>query len=373
MSTQLPEVKDATDREFAHPLRVLPWFRNLPDTAWIAFALTALMCLVMGTVFSWVGTVPNSVSAYVDRLGISMSYAFAIGYSIHFISRIFVPKIRIRLRHRPFFVRLIADLAVWTGGAMLGFGIAALILQHSFRQSGYAVYSVIGGTIVISAITGVLLRVLAVQEIEAERKRAERSEAQRTLALSRLRVLQAQIEPHFLFNTLANVSSLIESEPKQARKMLDQFTLLLRASLDQTRKETTPLDTELQVIDAYLSVLKVRMGERLSYQINAPTDLLKVDVPTMFLQPIVENAVKHGIEPRVKGGTVLVDVRREDSQLTFTISDDGVGFVPNTTENVGLGAVRERIAVQFGDRASLTAERTPDHWTRVKISIPMPE
>ena len=146
----------------------------------------------------------------------------------------------------------------------------------------------------------------------------------------------------------------------------------LRASLDQTRKTTTPLRAELQVIDAYLSVLKVRMGERLSYRIDAPPELLSIDVPSMFLQPVVENAVKHGIEPRMNGGIVQVEVSKSGDDLVFSVSDDGVGFVPNSGENIGLGALRERLAVQYGDAASLNIERTTDNLTRVSIRIPFP-
>jgi LytS/YehU family sensor histidine kinase len=192
------------------------------------------------------------------------------------------------------------------------------------------------------------------------------------MTVARLQTLQAQIEPHFLFNTLANVSSLIEIEPKQARKMLDELTVLLRAALDSTRRSTTSLRKELQVIEAYLSVLKIRMGDRLSYRIDAPNDLLGIDVPAMLLQPIVENAVKHGIEPRVRGGSVVVEVRRQNAELLFIVADDGVGFVPDKKENVGLGVVRERLAVQFGPSANLQIERTTDQWTRVSILIPFP-
>lgn len=366
------DTKDATDREFTHPLTIFPWFRNLPNKLWIAILLTGLFAVVIGVLFSLVAPFPSTVTDYGTRLRIGLSYSFAIGYSFHLISRVFVPTIRIRLRNRPFHVRLIANLAVWAGGAMMGIGIVATIYDAGFRQDNYTIYVGIGGALLLSVITGVALRQRALQEIKVEREKAEHSETQRTLAVSRLRLLQAQIEPHFLFNTLANVSSLIEVEPKQARTMLDQLTLLLRASLDSTRNGTTPLNKELAMIEAYLGVLKVRMGERLAFTIEAAPELLNLEVPSMLLQPIVENAVKHGIEPRLKGGTVKVKAQRENDHLAFIIVDNGVGFVPNSKENVGLGAVRERLAVQFGDAAALDIERTPDNWTSVSIRIPIP-
>jgi LytS/YehU family sensor histidine kinase len=164
---------------------------------------------------------------------------------------------------------------------------------------------------------------------------------------------------------------LIDVDAKRARIMLDQFTLLLRALLDQTRQTTTTVRKELQVAEAYLSVLKIRMGERLSYQIDAPAELIDREVPGMLLQPIVENAVKHGIEPRIDGGVVRVEAKREDNQLVLVVLDNGVGFVDNSKESIGLGAIRERLAVQYGAAAQVDISRTPDGWTRVAIRIPM--
>jgi LytS/YehU family sensor histidine kinase len=197
-------------------------------------------------------------------------------------------------------------------------------------------------------------------------------EAQRALATTRLRLLQAQIEPHFLFNTLANVSSLIEANPKQARIMLDRFTLLLRALLDQTRQSSTTLRKELQVAEAYLSVLKIRMGDRLDFHIDVPSELAELTVPAMLLQPIVENAVKHGIEPLMQGGTVQIAASRSNGSLLMEVRDNGVGFTDSAKESIGLGAIRERLAVQFGMDSALDISRTEDHWTRVAIRIPMP-
>jgi LytS/YehU family sensor histidine kinase len=234
---------------------------------------------------------------------------------------------------------------------------------------------VLTGTVLLSVVTGVALRQQAFREVkkemQAEREKAERSEVQRTLALSRLRLLQAQIEPHFLFNTLANVSTLIDVDAKRARVMLDQFTLLLRALLDQTRQSTTTLRKELQVAEAYLSVLKIRMGERLSYSIDVPSDLASHEVPAMLLQPIVENAVKHGIEPQMNGGMVCVEAKQDGDQLVVMVRDNGVGFVTDSKESIGLGAIRERLAVQFGDAAQLEISRTDTQWTQVGIRIPM--
>jgi sensor histidine kinase YesM len=367
--------QDPTDRELIHPLRVIPWLRKLPDNIWVELALTASLATACGLLFTILAHSPQDGTEFSVYLRFSLVYSFAISYSIHLVSRIFGPTTRIRLRKRPFIVRLIVDIALWVGGTLMGYGIAATLLGQTFGQPNSMILSALAGTVVLSIITGIALRAQALQEInreiKAEREKTERSEVQRTLAMSRLRLLQAQIEPHFLFNTLANVSSLIDVDAKRARIMLDQFTLLLRALLDQTRQTTTTVRKELQVAEAYLSVLKIRMGERLSYQIDAPAELIDREVPGMLLQPIVENAVKHGIEPRIDGGVVRVEAKREDNQLVLVVLDNGVGFVDNSKESIGLGAIRERLAVQYGAAAQVDISRTPDGWTRVAIRIPM--
>ena len=372
MNAPAPENSSLVEREYDHPLKAIPWFRSLPKTLWVSSLLTALFVLIWSLAFAALDPPPKSEGGFASRFWVSLVYSGCCGYSIQTLSHLFGPVIRRNFEQSAFAVRLAFTIAIWIGGGLAGYFFAGMILNQRFALDASMIGVIIFGNIIVAAIARVALRRRAVQEVAAERDRAERSETQRALAVSRLRLLQAQIEPHFLFNTLANVSSLIECDPKQARRMLDQFTLLLRASLDQTRKETSPLQAELKVLEAYLSVLKVRMGERLDYSIDAAPDLSSTEIPTMMLQPIVENAVKHGIEPRVKGGTVKIGVKREGDHLVFSVADDGVGFVTNTVENIGLGAVRERLDVQFGADAALSTERTTDHWTLVTIRIPMP-
>jgi signal transduction histidine kinase len=353
-------------------LKAIPWFRSLPKTLWVSSLLTALFVVLWSLAFAALDPPPKSEGGFASRFWVSLVYSGCCGYCIQTLSHVFGPVIRRNFEQSAFAIRLAFTIAMWVGGGLAGYVLAGILLGQRFALDASMIAVIILGNIIVAAVAGVALRRRAIQEVAAERDRAERSETQRALAVSRLRLLQAQIEPHFLFNTLANVSSLIECDPKEARRMLDQFTLLLRASLDQTRKENSPLGAELKVLDAYLSVLKVRMGARLEYSINAASDLMSIEIPTMLLQPIVENAVKHGIEPRVKGGRVSIAVKRDDAYLVLTVADDGVGFMANSTENIGLGAVRERLQVQFGTDASLSAERTADNWTLVTIRIPMP-
>src|SRR6187402_1218133 len=138
-------------------------------------------------------------------------------------------------------------------------------------------------------------------EVERGRARERIERAERETTLANLRALQAQIEPHFLFNTLANVVSLVDSDPAAAKGMLESFNRFLRASLAATRTESTTLGEDAQLIAAYLEVLQVRMGRRLAWRIDVPVELAGFALPPMLLQPLVENAIRHGLEPKVEG------------------------------------------------------------------------
>jgi len=357
---------------FSHPLDAMPWFRSFRQTPLRDLLYTLLLSVVTTAVIVVVYQLTTPGANWLRTLIRAGTVSLCIGFAMHLLSLIvgralwrWIPDMSPSTR---------ATLGVLTAmiGVALGYWLGATLTGLEFQLWSRSVLISVWWGALFTAVA-VTQRHFMLNRIALEREHSARLEAERLMTLSRLQMLQAQIEPHFLFNTLANVSSLIEVEPQQARKMLDQFTLFLRASLDQTRKATTSLGAELQVIEAYLSVLKARMGERLTYRIDAPQNLLKLQVPAMLLQPIVENAVKHGIEPRLKGGTVQVDVKEENGALKFVVADDGVGFVSTNKENVGLGAVRERLTVQFGAAASLTMERTPESLTRVIIQIPMPK
>jgi sensor histidine kinase YesM len=354
-----------------HPLEAVPWLRRIPKSLTRDLLFTLLLAAFSTALFSFISLLNVPTESLSHLIKVSAVFSLCIGYAMHAVS-VAVDRILLKwFNPHSHGQRLLAGLFAAALGCVVGYLVAASLLGLGIRLWSGMFISMVWAAMVIAGL-GITHRRATVRELAYERERSARIEAERLVIVSRLQTLQAQIEPHFLFNTLANVSSLIETEPKQARKMLDQFTLLLRASLDQTRKATTTLRAELQVIDAYLSVLKVRMGERLSYRIDAPSELLGIEVPSMFLQPVVENAVKHGIEPRMTGGVVQVEVKREGQSLMFVVIDDGVGFVAASKENIGLGAVRERLAVQYGDAASLNIERTADNLTRVAIRIPFP-
>jgi len=159
-----------------------------------------------------------------------------------------------------------------------------------------------------------------------------------------LRLLQAQIEPHFLFNTLSNVMSLIDSNPDKAKKMMEYFTDFLRASLHIARDKTVTIAQEMELIRSYLDIHRVRMGNRLSYTIDIPESLLAYRIPPLLIQPLVENSLKHGLEPKIEGGEIAIKGAPEESVFAITIADSGIGISEKNVGNgIGLENVRKRI------------------------------
>ena len=176
---------------------------------------------------------------------------------------------------------------------------------------------------------------------------------------AQLRLLQAQIEPHFLFNTLANVQSLMDRDTPRAKQMLETFTDYLRTSLDQLRTTDSTLATELAMIGSYLELLQIRMEERLRFEIDASDEALAATLPTLILQPLVENAIEHGLEPKIEGGRVCIRARVVDGRLEIRVEDDGLGLdsVRRSRKHgtgMALSNIRERLHTRYGANAALT-------------------
>lgn len=210
-----------------------------------------------------------------------------------------------------------------------------------------------------------------VDEIMA-REKLKVVSSEKQLMQAQMRMLQAQIEPHFLFNTLANVQSLIDISPAMAKQMLGLFNDYLRASLARTRDAQATVRQELDLLRAYLGILQIRMADRLSFDIDCPDSLLEQALPPMLLQPLVENAVRHGLEPKVEGGTVRIRLALQDGQLIAEVSDDGLGLPAQVHgQGVGLANVRARLATLYGGQARLVLHAQPAGGTRARISLPL--
>ena len=211
-----------------------------------------------------------------------------------------------------------------------------------------------------------------VDEIMArENLKAVSSEKQ--LVQAQMRMLQAQIEPHFLFNTLANIQTLIPRAPEKASLMMDNFIAYLRQSLTASRAQQGTVKQEVDLLRNYLELLKIRMGDRLQFECDIEPDLQSASLPPMLLQPIVENAIKHGLEPKVEGGRVRVSAHRSGATMVLTVTDNGLGFSEHADSSgagVGLANLRERLAVLYDGQATLTvADAKPG--TVITISTPL--
>ena len=206
--------------------------------------------------------------------------------------------------------------------------------------------------------------------------KARAAEAERREAAARLQLLQAQIEPHFLFNTLANVQSLMDHDPPKARQMLQSFTDYLRVSLGALRRDEGPLSQELELARIYLSLQQARMEDRLRFTVQADEAAEQQMLPPLLLQPLVENAVHHGLEPSIEGGTLQVRAMVQNKHLVLEVLDDGRGLNaaprpgPKRGNGVALDNVRQRLQARYGDAAKLELLGT-QAGTCARITLPV--
>ena len=232
--------------------------------------------------------------------------------------------------------------------------------------------------ILISAIVKVTYK----GKVQAEAKAAVATEVAESESLkrqvieARMAAMQAQVEPHFLFNTLASIDHLIETDPPRASIMQKNLIALLRASMPTMREANAQsprdLGRELAVIRPYLEILKVRMEERLQTEVRVSDGLLSAEFPPMMLQSLVENAIKHGLEPKAEGGNLTVSAEIIHGKLAVTVADTGLGFGKAATAGTGIGLtnIRERLALLYGNKASLSVKDTAGGGTSVTITVP---
>ena len=228
--------------------------------------------------------------------------------------------------------------------------------------------------IMLSAV----MKVAYTRSFKAEVRAAQAKETadaeslRRQVVEARMAAMQAQVEPHFLFNTLASIDHLIEVDPPRASRMQKNLIALLRASMPAMREKATNLGRELDVVRPYLEILKVRMEERLQARINVSEGLYSADFPPMMLQSLVENAIKHGLEPKAEGGTLAVSAEVAHGKLEVSVADTGVGFAqaPTAGTGTGLNNIRERLHLIYGDAGELRIAANAPTGTRVTIVVP---
>ncbi len=264
-------------------------------------------------------------------------------------------------------------LAVLLGYA-LGSRLASLLLGHPLLAYWQFETRRAAGMLLVSVLTGGGVSYYFASRTRLAQTRAQAEAAQRQAAEARLKLLQTQLEPHMLFNTLANLRALIATDPPRATAMLDHMIAYLRATLSASRQGTHPLAAEFERLQDYLELMAVRMGPRLRYTLDLPPELAEQPVPALLLQPLVENSIQHGLEPKVDGGSITVQARRDGGQLVLEVSDTGVGLDADNSRpggtGFGLAQVRERLATAYGAQAALEFVAATAGGTWARITFP---
>ncbi|WP_067066442.1 sensor histidine kinase [Roseateles chitosanitabidus] len=235
---------------------------------------------------------------------------------------------------------------------------------------------------VLIVLASALIKATYKGRLQAEVKAAKATETaeaeslRRQVVEARMAAMQAQVEPHFLFNTLASIDHLIETDPPRASQMQKNLIALLRASMPTMRETNATgvrdLGREMAVIRPYLEILQVRMEERLVSRIDVPDGLLSAEFPPMMIQSLVENAIKHGLEPKAEGGSLTLKAEIVHGKLQVTVADTGLGFGRAATSGTGVGLanIRERLTLLYGRTASLTVAENQPSGTVVTITVP---
>jgi signal transduction histidine kinase len=360
-----------------HPLEVIPYFQRFRQSFARDLLYTFIWSSGLGFGFWILALIVADLRDPVQMLGWNLFMSNVIGFMIH---GLFMAGSRLGLERSARSAGSAATTLYYSGistlGVVSGFTLASAFMNQPLLRwvsNPRWVVTVAFSCLLISAILAAIFFARersARAEAALEREKARTQGVEREAALANLRALQAQIEPHFLFNTLANVSSLIDADPALAKRMVDSFNRFLRASLAATRSETTTLGEEAVLISAFLDVLQVRMGARLAYSVEVPASLGGFALPPMLLQPIVENAIRHGLEPKVDGGAVRLVALEEPGAIVIEVSDTGVGFAPTTRGGLGLANLRGRLRLLYGDAARLEVADNPPAGTRVRVRIP---
>ena len=365
-----------------HPMQVIPFFRRWRPSTLRNLILTGIMCAVIAAIIS------ITIAAFGghltwQRIGDITTVTLSIGYVQHYVYKFFITMARRRPRWARWVMHpAILGLILPVGGIYIGYSLGLAIVTRGtvFRfNEGWREF-------VFASCIAIAIGWALWESVEASRKREvqarERAEleasvarADRERATAELKTLRAQVEPHFLYNTLSNVVSLIEREPKTAKHMTERLIGYLRHTLDASRRDHATVGDELEIINDYLEILRIRMGERLWYSLEASDAVRAMPLSPMLLQPLVENAIKHGLEPKIEGGSVAVSARVENGALRIEIVDTGLGFGVATDtagSGTGLANVRARLKALYGDRAKLAIDQLVEPATGTKISLFIP-
>jgi signal transduction histidine kinase len=364
-----------------HPLDMFALFRRWPASTRRNLVYTALWSSLIGVALTAVFVFMGQRSAIPRLLGLTVLTSNTIGFLIHGALAALRRAFPAAAARRSWAMRACQVLLI-ESCAVLGFTVPDALLRGADPLKAVLIDGALAPILPMGlVVTALTMAILATNERRLKRETAaalqqqQIAEAGQLLAEARLRTLQAQIEPHFLYNTLANVVSLIGSEPDRAKHMLERLIDFLRASLSASRAEQATLGAELDQAGAYLDLLAVRMGARLRWRIEADADCRALPIAPMLIQPLVENAVMHGIEPKVDGGEIVVRASCADGILRIEVSDDGMGLgtaAPRPGGGVGLSNLRERLRSLHGPGGQLQLLENQARGVTSRLLLPLP-
>jgi signal transduction histidine kinase len=271
-------------------------------------------------------------------------------------------------------------------GIGLGYVLGTLAADYWFGWSSWDVRgrTQLWGSLFVSVVVGVAITYYFYLRGKSAHLQAQLAQRQEQATQAQLKLLQAQLEPHMLFNTLANLRTLIALDPVRATAMLDHLIAFLRATLGGSRATAHPLHDEFDRLHDYLELMAIRMGPRLHYTLDLPDALRDLAVPPLLLQPLVENSIQHGLEPKVEGGSITVRAHMQECVLVLEVIDTGLGLPPSFADpptppastasphcgGFGLSQVRERLATLYGDQAHMQLQAVPAGGTHITLRLP---
>lgn len=335
-------------------------FRLTPKNALIIFGANMVIAVFLTAIRFGDSFVVNTI--YSQCIG------FSISSGLHFALR--------RIRSTNLFFQIFVITIVISVTAVLGIAMASLVGLAVAGKEDQALttdekLAITLQSLLYSILFGSIITYIFLSNERISKEKIKRLEVEKKTVETELRFLHSQLEPHFLFNTLSNILGLIDNDPAKARRMLESFTSFLRASFLAARGTTVALSHEMDVVRNYLDMFAVRMGDRLRYEIHIPEDLREFRIPPLLIQPLVENAVKHGLEPAREGGTISIRAIRDGDSVRISVTDSGIGVnEKGKGAGIGLENINKRLNLAYGERGRLILEENKPSGVTVSIEIP---
>ncbi len=327
------------------------------------FSYNILFCIIIAL---FLKGIKFADTGFIEYLIVSLSIGLTI-HSLVMISSFFFWSSPLSMLSSSVIAIIIGTALGW----LIGSAIIGRIDSISLFEKGFFKAMILGimfGTMIYYFFFSRYS--ISEKESLIQEERIKRLTSEKKIVETNLKLLQAQIEPHFLFNTLSNILSLIDTDLETGKSMLVNLMQYLRTTLSKTRQDTSTLGREMELISAYLNIFKIRMGERLCFKMDIPEKMKNLTFPPMLIQPLVENAIKHGLEPEIEGGEILIRGAVDGDRIRIEVSDTGQGFYENSDPGMGIENIRQRLQSLFGGRARLILEENRPSGMKAIIEVP---